>query len=442
MTEPHGTSPDAALLAQRLTELEAENAFLRSAAGTTGSSSGFHWRSAGAALLIVLASVLVPVSVVTGWTKAVLVDEATFVSALAPLSDDPVVQAEIIRHTSEALQDQLQLDQLVESTFDGLTTLDLPADTKVALNLLRGPTTQGVRSLTTDTVTAVVESETFGSTWNSVLRGSHRALAAAAGGSMAGGAVLIDTQGGIILDLDPVVAAVKSAMLTNGISVAEQIPSMDLQVTLARSEALAYAGPIYRLAVTAGLVIPLVTLLLFLCGIAAARTPRTAVIGSGIGLVIGAGSTLILLEVAELALITKTSPLGVTPAALAATFSQVVSEMRNTSTSLIVIASLLIVLAWLTGSSNVAAAVRGNIEAVNQHLAHSLTAKGFRPGHPGMLARRHSRLARILLACLVILALVLLPTRLGSVAMVTLIALALWWVMVILEKTAGRTEWG
>ena len=59
-----------------------------------------------------VATILVPVSIVTAWARVQLVDEDAFVATLAPLVDDPAVQAMIIDETMEAINAQVDFHEI------------------------------------------------------------------------------------------------------------------------------------------------------------------------------------------------------------------------------------------------------------------------------------------------------------------------------------------
>ncbi|MBU4465815.1 MAG: hypothetical protein KKH75_08220, partial [Actinobacteria bacterium] len=93
------TELDTAALARRVRVLEEENA--RLSAGTIRPTSESRWtrsrwRAFLSALCIVIAAILVPVSIASAWTRVQLVDENAFVATLAPLADDPSVQALVV----------------------------------------------------------------------------------------------------------------------------------------------------------------------------------------------------------------------------------------------------------------------------------------------------------------------------------------------------------
>ena len=105
-------------LREQLARLEAENAALRDVTAPTTpipptaarrQREPGLWRAFASALCIVLATILVPISIVGAWARVQLVDEDAFVSTFAPLADDPDVQALIIDKTSTAISEAVDV---------------------------------------------------------------------------------------------------------------------------------------------------------------------------------------------------------------------------------------------------------------------------------------------------------------------------------------------
>ena len=169
-------------LQAELAALRAENEALRrgvvapdEVAPPSRTRSGW-WRSLLSALCITIAAILVPVSIVGAWARVQLTDEDAFVATLAPLVDDPAVQAMIIDESMEAVNAQVDFDQITADVFDGIAGLGLPPRAADALQLLEAPAANGLESLVTTTVTRVVESDAFAEVWATATRAAHRAL--------------------------------------------------------------------------------------------------------------------------------------------------------------------------------------------------------------------------------------------------------------------------
>lgn len=439
MSDTVQTEADLESIKKRLAELELENARLTEARETEASrvhKKHFSWRAFGSVLLIVLATVLAPLATVTGWAKSELVNEQDFVATFAPLASEPTVQAEIATQVSAAIEEEFNIDELVGSVFDGLASLNMPSDAKSALNLLRDPATQGVHSIVGTAVTDLVKSEVFADTWSTVLTASHRAFVVAAQGSAADGAITVEDGGDIVLHLGPLVKEVKATLVAQGLDIAEQIPDINPTVALAHSDALGYIVPIYHTAATLGWVLPFASFFLFVGGIFLARGRRAGSVGAGSGPIVGGGVTLILLSVAETFVTAQAGNLGVSSAALSTVYNHLVGGMRGTATTLILLGTLLIIMAWITGPSTNATAIRDIVERGTSNVAASLRKYGFKGGSFSRWLLIQKTLTRTALVVLVVAALILLPVTVTTVLVITVIALLLWWVVCVLEKVA------
>ncbi len=437
------TDADLESIKRRLAELELENAKLMEAREKEASQvhkRHFSWRTFGSVLLIVLATVLAPLATVTGWAKSELVNERDFVATFAPLASEPTVQAEIASQVSAAIEVEFDIDGLVGSVFDGLASLDMPSEAQSALGLLRDPATQGVHSIVSTAVTELVESEVFADTWSTVLIASHRAFVAAAQGSAADGAITVENGGDIVLHLGPVVKEVKDALVAQGLGVAGQIPDINPTVALAHSDALGYIVPIYHTAVALGWLLPFASFFLFVGGILLARDRRKGSTGAGVGLAVGGGTTLILLSIAETFVTSQAGNIGVSSAALSTVYSHVVGGMRGTAITLILLGVLLIIMAWITGPSNDATAIRDIVGRGTSNLAVSLRRYGFKGGSFAQWLLAQRSLTRTILVILVVAALILLPVTVTVVLWIAVIALLLWWVICVLEKVAALED--
>ncbi len=199
-----------------------------------------------------MAAILVPVSIVGAWARVQLVDEDAFVSTLAPLVDDPAVQALVIDETMEAITAQVDFEELTANVFDGIADLGLPPRAEQALGLLQAPAADGLENLVTQTVTRVVESEAFADVWATATRAAHRALTTAA--TSDGGGLVVRTDDGVGIQLGAIVERVKQNLTDRGVGVAQLIPTVDRVVIIGEGDNLAAIRTGYAIATTARLV--------------------------------------------------------------------------------------------------------------------------------------------------------------------------------------------
>jgi hypothetical protein len=306
-------------------------------------------RSAGSALCIVLAALLVPVSVVSSWAAGQLVQEEAFVATLAPLASEPAVQIEAERQAIANIEQQIDIDGLTAEVFAGIAELELSDRATGALLMLEGPAAAGLHSMLNRGVNEFVRSDLFVAAWESSLRVSHRALlAAATQDSLAGGVVSINRGGEIALQLGPVIEMVQGSLSDAGFGLAGAIPVVEASFVVAQSDALPLIALVYAVTNVVGVWLPVLTIGLFILGVLIARKRRAAFIGSGVGMAIGSAALLAVFVTGAVLVQANAVTLGISAAALDAVYSHTIVGMR-TSAWVVLILGILIVavsLAW------------------------------------------------------------------------------------------------
>lgn len=438
-------SPLPADVEARLAALEAENARLRDELGDRPTEddaprparSG-RWRAVLSAVCIVLASVLVTVSIVGSWARVQLVDESRFVETFAPLADDPAVQAMVIDGISTAVEEKVDFQGVTDDLFDGIASLGLPPRAAAAIDLLRAPAAQGLQNLVDAAATRLVESDAFSAAWQSALQASHRVLVRTAAGG--GDVVTISGTGELGIELGPIIAQVKQRLADRGVGIASLIPEIDRTIVIAQSDALTTVGVVYNLAVAVGWWLPILALALFIGGILLARRRSVAVMGSGIGLAVGAGILAIALSSLSAFLPAMALRLGIAPAALIAVYQQVVDAMLHTAIVLTVVGLIIAVLAWVLGRSRPARAVRGGVGSVNSGLRRALAERGVDTGGVGAWLYAQRVLVRtVLIVLLVVWLLPLRPLGVGEVLLVLIVGLVVWWLLELAQRRPVET---
>ena len=439
---PIADSPD---LPARLAELEAENARLRAEAAPASVAArgprGSRWRAFLSALCIVIATILVPLAVVTAWARLELVDEAAFVSTLAPLADDQAVQQMLIDETVEAVEAQVDFEALTADVFDGIAQLGLPPRAADALRLLEAPAAEGLSNLLTQTVTRVVESDAFADTWTTTTRAAHRVLTAAA--TSDGGGVVVLTDEGLGIQLGTIVAGVKENLLDRGVGIAQLIPAVDRVVIIGTGETLITVRTVYTLATTLGWWLPVIAIALFVVGIAIARRRSTAVLGTGIGFMVGGGALALAFAIGYPVVGQAAVQLGVSSAALGVVYESLVGAMQQTAGIVALLGAVIAVVAWFSGRWAPATRTRRAIGSVNESLRPRLADHGFSTGRFGVGLARYRVAVRTLVVVLAVVWLFALrPLSAGDVFLVLIVALAVVWILEILQRREDPTDAG
>ncbi|HET9008168.1 MAG TPA: hypothetical protein VFQ04_15770, partial [Actinomycetes bacterium] len=157
-----------------LERLRAENAALRArmgregAAGTdteptpgAGRVGRQRWRSIVATLMIVVACVLAPLSVVAIWTRNQVTNTDRYVATVSPLADDPTIQNAITDQITAQVFNYIDVQGLTNQAVDALTERGLTPALATQLRALAVPIASGVESFTRDQVAKVVQSDAF-----------------------------------------------------------------------------------------------------------------------------------------------------------------------------------------------------------------------------------------------------------------------------------------
>ncbi|MFE7517089.1 hypothetical protein ACFU8I_38555, partial [Streptomyces sp. NPDC057540] len=192
-----GNGDELAALRARVASLEADKAAAR--------PPHHRVRSFFAALLIVIGCVLVPLGIVASWTSSIVGDTNRYVQTVAPLADDPDVQAAVATRVTNAVMEHIDLPSLLE----GVAPDQRPLAAK-ALGKLGGSLESAVKSFVHERAQDVVASSAFETIWTDANRAIHTSLDRALTGSDEG-AVKIETNT-VTIDLAPVIDRVKQRL--------------------------------------------------------------------------------------------------------------------------------------------------------------------------------------------------------------------------------------
>lgn len=433
------TAADDADLRAELQRLRAENAALRGTAASAASTDPApaprrgRWRAIVSAVCIVVGGIIVPVSITAAWARTALVDENAFVTTFAPLAQDPGVQQVVIDQAGAAVRSAVDIPAITDAVFDGVQTLDLPPAALSALDLLRGPAASGLQSLVDGAVAGVVRSDAFSAVWQQTLVSTHRSLVAIATGS-GDGAVSVDAQGQLGIQLAPIIEQVKSTLIAQGFGVAQSIPVVDRTIVIAQSDALPLIATGYTVAVAAGTWLPVAAAALLLIGVVTARRRTTALLGSGIALAAGALGTAAALAAGGVMLGLQAGSLGIPAPVLTTVYGTVTGGMADTAVVFALLGIVIAAAAWLSGRWTAAVRVRSVAGSLVTRARGGLRSAGLRTGRFGAWLYAQRLLVRIgLLVAVILVLLALRPLSLSDVMATAVGGLLLWLVAELLQ---------
>ncbi|MFD7863094.1 hypothetical protein [Streptomyces sp. NPDC057682] len=372
--------PDKPDAAGEHAELEALRVRVAQLEAGAPRSHGHRVRSFFAVLLVLVAAVLTPLSIVSSWASDVAGDTDRYTAMMDPLASDPDVQAAVTDRVTAAVMDHLDLDALLADV--------APADRPVvdkALGRLGDPLTAGVTSLVRGTVDRFVTSDAFEQVWHEVNARAHASVVKALTGQ-GGGAVKL-TDDTVTLDLAPVIDQVKQRLVDRGLTVAGKIPEIHTDYTLLTSDAVGRAEKGFRALQILGFWLPVVTLVIAAGGVLLAVRRRRALVTAALAVATGA-ALLGVVVWAGRAFYLDSLPSDVSQPAAGAVFDALAGFLRTGVRLVVTVGVVVALAAWLTGRGRAATRVlamwSGGIGAVRQ-------AAGFAGGPVGRWVHRARR---------------------------------------------------
>ncbi|MGW1893198.1 hypothetical protein ACWCP6_23570 [Streptomyces sp. NPDC002004] len=346
--------PELAELQKRVDQLEAQTRRAR--------RERHPARSVLAVVLVLVAALLTPLSLVATWANSIVGDTDRYVATVAPLASDPDVQDAVTNRVTTAVMDHIDIHSLL----DKVAPADRPRLDQ-ALNLVSGPLTSGISGLVQDTVHKFVTSDTFDTLWVQLNRRAHTAVDKALTGK-GGGAVKL-TGDAVTIDLAPVIDEVKKRLVDRGLTIAGKIPEVHTSFTVLRSDELRKVKQGFRLLQLLGVWLPLLTLVIAAAGVLLAVRRRRALVTVALLVAAGAAVLGIALWVFR-PFYLDALPADVSQPAAGSVYDALVHFLRASVRMVITLGVAVALAAWLTGEGRAARRVKagwtGGIGAVRE----------------------------------------------------------------------------
>lgn len=281
----------------RIKELEGEVQTLQQQLQKTG-ARGSRWRSFWSAVLIVLACILAPLSVVAVWAKSEVTDTERYVATVSPLAADPAIQQAVSDRVTQEVLSYIDVPALTQQAIDAISAnRDLKPRQTAALESLGGALDSGIEGFVGDEVTKIVESDFFDAAWAEANTRAHTRINQVLAGDTSGPVSIEGND--VTLDVGQIVAQVKQRLLDRGLTIAEKIPPVTSEIVIFQADNLESAQRAYSLLNTLGLWVPILAAALAILGVLVANDRRKAVLGVGIGLAVATALSAALVAVAR-----------------------------------------------------------------------------------------------------------------------------------------------
>lgn len=401
------------------------------------STPGRIARKVASAILIVLACILVPVSVLTVWVHDIVLDTDRYVATVKPLASDPAIEDAARKRIVEAVGVRVDGKQITADLAAWLQSQGLPPRAADAVRGLAPQLNAAVASATDKIATRFVQSDRFEKVWTAANRTAHTAVVHALTGK-GRGAVGVE-EGTVTLDVGTAVDRVKQELVDAGVKPAEHIPQVDKQMVLFKSDQLGRVQDAAHALDLAGTWMPVLTVVLAAAGVFLAYRRRRALIKTALGAALAALIVAIGLVVARHYYLDHLPAQVQSDAAAAAVFDHLLHFLRVTLRTVIVLGVVVALGAYFVGPGRGASAVRATSERTADSVARWAHDHDVRTGRAGTWTADHRRALTIgvLLLLALLFALWNHPTVL-TVLLLVLILLAVLAVIALLAAS-GRT---
>ncbi len=345
------------------------------------------------AVLITLACVLTPLSVLSTWAADVVGDTDRYVATVAPLAANPDVQEAVAARVTTALISRIDLGTLLPQA-------------------AARPVQAALTDLVHDTALRIVQSAAFAAAWTNANRLAHDQAVKALTGN--GSSAVQLTDDAVVIDLAPVIDQVRQQLADAGLGAVHRLPEIHTDFTVIESQDVGRVRTWFRLLQFAGDWLPVIGAVLALVGVLIAGRRRRALVAFALG---AAGASLVLLIGISVfrGFYLSDLPASVSSPAAAAVYDALVRFLRSTARTVIVLGVVIALGAWLSGHGRRAVAVRTLWYAAFAGLRSTARRLGMRLGPVGRFVHRGKRWIAWILVAGASLALALWPYPTGWV---------------------------
>jgi hypothetical protein len=427
---------DVERLRARLRELEGQLA-ARTASAEVGKRSSRDrqwWRSILFGIMVIVAAVLAPLTVVATWAHDEIGDTDRFLETVTPLASEPDVKNAISDRVTQEINSHIDVREITDEALTALSGQDfVPPRAADVLPSLAVPLSRAIENFVHARVDQVIQSDAFQQAWVEATRQAHAQMVAVLTGETSEAVDISD--GAVKINIASFVASVKQMLIDDGFSFATRIPEVNASFTIFKATNIGLAQKWFGWLDTLARALPVVALLLLFGAVMVARNRRKALFT--VGLVI-AGSMVLLglgLNIVR-PIYLDAIPTDVLPSDAAATiYDQLVWFIRSSLRAVGVVFLAMAAAAFWFAPTGAGAAVRTGAAA---GLSRLRNRTGVNTGPVGQFLgtyRTFTRVSVVVLGTLVYLGLDH-PTGGDAVTIIVIMVLAL----VVLEFLAGPTR--
>jgi hypothetical protein len=240
-------------------------------------------RTAIGVVLLFVTGLSVVGAVTASWTRTQIRDEDTWAATAQVLADDPQVQQSVADTLAEQVMAVTGAEDLIQGVLPG------------ALGALADPLTEQATELVSSVTLQLVQTDAFRQAWESAVRASHQELIAALDGD---GRYTTISSEGVELDLGSTLGQLRQMLSDRGLTFLDDIDlsQIDVQFLLVDAPDIDRLRDVLEVLDRLAVVLPIVAVATGLVGLLVARRRSWAVVGAGMGMLVGVGAVWLVTE--------------------------------------------------------------------------------------------------------------------------------------------------
>jgi hypothetical protein len=302
-----------------------------------------RWRKVLATILVVVGCLLVPISISALWVRNTLLDTDNYVATVGPLASNPDVQQALADDVTNAIFKQVNVDQKIADA--------LPPKG----SFLAGPIEGAMKTFTNQAALRLFSSDRFQTVWENANRRAHQRVVWVLTG---GGPAVSTKDGAIAINTDQIFDNVKQRLDARGITVFDDVQPKHSQFVLFQWSGLEKAQGGVDLLQKLAWVIPIVAIACLVGGVLLSSRRRRMIERAAIGVALIVGVQLAALKAGRNIYLEAVSGKTLPKGAAGAVWDQIVIFLRTSALTVLVIALIVAIAAWLAGPGKGAVAIR------------------------------------------------------------------------------------
>lgn len=301
------------------------------------------WRRILVTVLVVIGCVLAPISVLGVWVKNTLLNTDRYVSTVTPLANDPAVQQALANRITKLVVENTDIESKIADALPSKASFVAPA------------VAAGLEQFVNQTALKLVQSDQFEKLWVDANRRAHPQVVALLKGE--DGKRVSTKNGQVVLQLGRILTKVQGILEKAGIDAFSGNGSTSTGIVLFTSSELKSAQSITDLLQTLAWILPVLTLLLFAAAIWLSGNRRRTILRASLGVAFGMALVLVLFNSGRHFYL-DALPATVSRPAATAVYDQLLTFLRLSLRTMLVLAVVVAIGAWLSGTGSVATKIR------------------------------------------------------------------------------------